>query len=372
MKRYAFAIAFLAALANGQDRRAPGPRATNNDWAITPALTRAVDEGLAWLAADQHPDGHWNQDIGFKLNSNYRVTTKDAPHVGVSALALMSFLAGGHLPGRGPYGDVLNRGLAFVVDSVGENGYITSEDTRMYSHAFATLFLAEIYGMTHRADVRRSLQQSVNLIVDSQNSEGGWRYKPFARESDMSITVCQVLALRSARNVGIYVPHSTIKDAETYVKKSKVDGRIRNRSRRSYGGYVNQGGAFRYQLRSQSRATFPLTAAGVTTLYAAGVYSSPDIDDAFRYLDGQLQAFNNQFRYHYFFYYGHYYAMQAYYIAGGQPWVQYFTTTREVLLGMQQPAGYWVCEPGPGNAFGTAVATLILQIPYQYLPIFQR
>ena len=52
MKRYAFAIAFLAALANGQDR----PRATNNDWAITPALKRAVNEGLAWLAADQHPD----------------------------------------------------------------------------------------------------------------------------------------------------------------------------------------------------------------------------------------------------------------------------------------------------------------------------
>ena len=76
----------------------------------------------------------------------------------------------------------------------------------MYSHAFATLFLAEVYGMVEREDVKRTLQRSVDLIVDSQNAEGGWRYKPFARESDMSITVCQVLALRSARNVGIHVP----------------------------------------------------------------------------------------------------------------------------------------------------------------------
>ena len=188
----------------------------------------------------------------------------------------------------------------------------------------------------------------------------------------MSITVCQVLALRSARNVGIYVPRATIKEAETYVRRSKVESRFRNNRRRRYGGFINEGGAFRYQLRNQSRATFALTAAGVTTLYAAGIYDDADIRDAFKYLDGQLQMFNMQFQHHYFFYYGHYYAMQAYYVAGGQPWVRYFTTMREVLLEMQQGGGEWSCYPGPGDAFATAVATLILQIPYQYLPIFQR
>src|SRR5580765_6743138 len=108
-----------------------------------------------------------------------------------------------------------------------ENGYITRDGTRMYSHAFATLFLAEVYGMTRRADIKRALQRSVNLIVDSQNAEGGWRYKPFQRESDMSITVCQVLALRSARNVGIHVPITTIKNAQQYVYRSGVRGNER-------------------------------------------------------------------------------------------------------------------------------------------------
>jgi hypothetical protein len=247
----------------------------------------------------------------------------------------------------------------------------------MYSHAFATLFLAEIYGMAPgRPDVKNVLQRSVNLIHDSQNAEGGWRYRPFARESDMSITVCQVLALRSARNVGIHVPLSTIRNAQNYVYRSAVrdnePGNFRPYSRRSrFGG--DDGGSFRYQLKPQTRATFPLTAAGVTTLYAAGEYDSPIIRSALDYMDRELLSFNDQNDYgHYFFYYGHYYAVQAYYITGGNQWRRYFSEVKSRLLDMQRQDGSWPNETGPGAAFGTAVATLILQIPYQYLPIFQR
>jgi hypothetical protein len=187
----------------------------------------------------------------------------------------------------------------------------------------------------------------------------------------MSITVCQVLALRSARNVGITVPERTIRDAQRYVRLSAVQrGDYGNR----YGGFspYNEGGAFRYQLRGHSRATFALTAAGVTTLHAAGIYDDPIIDDAFDYLNGRMGEFNSSFRGHYFFYYGHYYAVQAYYTAGGQRFERYFPRLRDLLLSQQQSSGAWPCNTGPGEAFSTAVATLILQIPYQYLPIFQR
>ncbi|MGE0143167.1 MAG: prenyltransferase/squalene oxidase repeat-containing protein [Planctomycetota bacterium] len=340
------------------------------DW-VTPEVRQSVDRGLRYLAERQRADGCWTQDIGFKLNTDYSVMAEDAPHVGVTALALIAFLAGGHLPGRGEYGEVLERGIDYVLSCEQQNGYITDHGSRMYSHAFATLFLAEVYGMTRRADVRRALQASVNIIVDSQNREGGWRYKPFARESDMSITVCQVLALRSARNVGIAVPARTIREAERYVRKSAQPQRT---SRRRGGGMspYNDGGAFTYQLRGHSRATFPLTAAGVTTLHAAGIYDDPIIDEAFEYLDSQMPDFNRYYFGHYFFYYGHYYAMQAYYTAGGDRFKNYFRTTRDLLLRRQQANGSWQCATGPGDVFSTAVATLILQIPYQYLPIFQR
>ncbi|MHC5064767.1 MAG: prenyltransferase/squalene oxidase repeat-containing protein, partial [Planctomycetota bacterium] len=274
--------------------------------------------------------------------------------------------------------DNIDRGLNYILNHIHESGYITDNGSRMYSHAFATLFLAEIYGMTHRRDVRRGLQTSVNLIVDSQNAEGGWRYKPFARESDMSITVCQVLALRSARNVGITVSARTIHEAENYVRKSRMSSRRSGVSRRNRsgwrrrGGYLNEGGAFRYQLRNESRSTVPLTAAGITTLHAAGIYDDPIINQAFDFLDSQLDQFNDYYTGHYFFYYGHYYAVQAYFTAGGRRWLDYFPNIRDRLLRERRPDGSWPCNTGPGEAFATAIATLILQIPYQYLPIFQR
>jgi hypothetical protein len=179
------------------------------------------------------------------------------------------------------------------------------------------------------------------------------------------------LALRSARNVGIHVPITTIRNAQNYVYRSAV--RSNDRVNRWRGGsYGDDGGSFRYQNRDNTRATFPLTAAGVTTLYAAGEYDSPIIRDALDYLDRQLLSFSSENQGHYFFYYGHYYAVQAYYITGDPKWTKYFHTIKGMLLAQQRSNGTWPCDPGPGDAFGTAVATLILQIPLQYLPIFQR
>jgi hypothetical protein len=348
-------------------------RGTSNVGLIDDRLRESVGRGLDWLQAHQHRDGYWAEVVGYKLNTGYEpLDERPLPHVGVTALALMSFLAGGHLPDRGKYGDVLHRGLDFVLSCSQDDGQVTANGTRMYSHAFATLFLAEIYGMVDRPDVKQVLQRSVDLIVDSQNAEGGWRYRPFARESDMSITVCQVLALRSARNVGIHVPISTIRNAQNYVYRSAVRSNDRQFRFRGHGSFGDDGGSFRYQNRENTRATFPLTAAGVTTLYAAGEYDSPIIRDALDYMDRQVDSFSSDWQGHYFFFYGHYYAVQAYYITGDPKWTKYFRTIKELLLQQQLRDGHWPCGIGPGDAFGTAVATLILQIPLQYLPIFQR
>jgi len=365
----AFCLASGAAL-SGQEVL---QRGTSNSQLIDDNLRQAVARGHDWLQAHQHKDGYWAELVGYKLNTGYEtLDDKPLPHVGVTALALMSFLAGGHLPDRGKYGDVLHRGIDFVLSCAQDDGQIAANGTRMYSHAFATLFLAEVYGMVDRPDVKRVLQRSVDLIVDSQNSEGGWRYRPFARESDMSITVCQVLALRSARNVGIHVPIATIRNAQEYVYGSAVRSNDRAYRMHGHGAFGDDGGSFRYQMKENTRATFPLTAAGVTTLYAAGEYDNPVIRDALDYMDRQVEDFSRDWQGHYFFYYGHYYAVQAYYITGDPKWTKYFRLIKGMLLEQQRRDGSWPCRTGPGDAFGTAVATLILQIPLQYLPIFQR
>lgn len=343
---------------------------------VTAEHAAAVERGLAWLAAHQNADGSWNAKIGFKLNNEYS-TTAEGGHVGVTALAGTAFLAGGHTPERGKYADVLSRALDYVLSGVQDDGYVTMNGSRMYSHAFATLFLAEACGMTHRNDVRAKLQKSVDFIVETQNQEGGWRYVPFSPESDMSIVVCQAIALRAARNIGIRVPRSTIDRAARYV----VDSAITEDSQRNlHSFYVDEVGAFNYQRNRGSRSSFPLTAAGVTALHGLGIYSDEAIRRGLDYLRKNLTGFNQTYGRrdggHYFFWYGHYYGVQAMYTAGTafqvNYWEPYFEEVRGELLAMQQPDGSWPNRIGPGPTFGTAMAVLILEIPYRYLPIFQR
>ncbi|MFM7297809.1 MAG: hypothetical protein ACKO4Q_11405, partial [Planctomycetota bacterium] len=140
--------------------------------------------------------------------------------------------------------------------------------------------------------------------------------------------------------------------------------------------YVDEVGAFNYQRNRGSRSSFPLTAAGVTALHGLGIYSDESIRRGLDYLRKNLTGFNQTYGRrdggHYFFWYGHYYGVQAMYTAGADDWESYFATVRDEILRMQQDDGSWPNEVGPGPALGTAAAVLILEIPYRYLPIFQR
>jgi len=355
--------------------QSPAPRGDDStDVVVTKEQEAAVEKGLAWLARTQGPDGSWVSKIGYKLNNGYNYTADDKGHLGVTALAGMAFLAGGHLPGRGQYGPNVERALDFVLAAVQDDGYITYAGSRMYDHAFATLFLAEICGMTHREEVKKRLQKAVDFIVRSQNEEGGWRYEPYATESDMSIVVCQVIALRSARNIGIRVPRATVDRAARYV----VDSAVTRETGFDGPGFamMNEVGTFHYQKEVHSRSSFPLTAAGVTALHGLGIYSDELIKKGLDYLSNNRQEFNQKYgvreKGHYYFWYGHYYGVQAMYTAGSPYWEPYFIDLRQDLLDMQKADGSWPNETGPGPALGTAIGVLILEIPYRFLPIFQR
>ena len=149
---------------------------------VTKEQAQAVERGLAWLSQNQSPNGSWKCKVGYKLNDRTTSTPATPPegHVGVTALAVHG------LPGRRPSTRARRarrrpsmNGLDFVLSCVQEDGYISAVPARACTaHAFATLFLAEIYGMTHRDDVRIKLQKAVDFIVKSQNEQGGWRYEP--------------------------------------------------------------------------------------------------------------------------------------------------------------------------------------------------
>ncbi len=237
------------------------------------------------------------------------------------------------------------------------NGFLHAPDIQihgpMYEHGFATLFLAEVYGMSPSEKLREKLKLAVDLIVTSQNREGGWRYQAVPRDADVSVTVCQIMALRGARNAGLYVPKDTVDDCIEYVKRCQ-----------------NSDGGFRYQLTTLSPSVFARSAAGLVALYSAGIYEGREIDRGLRHLTQYLPR-GEFFRPEPHYYYGHYYAVQAMWQAGDEYWDRWYPAVRDDLIARQDNNGLWD-DNQITSEYATAMACIILQMPNNYLPIFQR
>jgi len=69
--------------------------------------------------------------------------------------------------------------------------------------------------------------------------------------------------------------------------------------------------------------------------------------------------------------YFNFYAAQAMHQVGGEEWRSYYPYLRGKVLEAQQSNGAWNGDH-VGQVYGTALNLLILEIPYKYLPIFQR
>jgi len=233
-----------------------------------------------------------------------------------------------------------------VLRSARPSGYIAVGNSNMYNHGLSSLMLAEVLGETGSQEVRDTLQKAVDLIVNTQNRRGGWRYQPRIADDDLSVTVMQVMALRAARNVGIDVPSETIDRAVAYVKTC-----------------ANQDGGFAYTPGGGSG--FSRTGAGVCSLQVCGHYDAPEIKPGLEYLLAHKDDKSISF-----YYYGLYYSSYGMYQTGGQYWEVWYKDVSRKLLALQKKDGSWRGEAG--SDYGTAVAALVLAIPYRYLPIYQR
>ena len=296
---------------------------------LTPQAEQAIEKGLEFISRTQLGDGSWGK---------YKAAT--------TAVSLMAYMVKGHFPDRPPYGDQMSKGIDFLLqESKKGNGYI---GTSMYEHGLATLALSEAWGMTDREALRDALKDAVGVILRSQNPLGGWRYQPTPTDADISATVMQTIALASAKEAGILVPDAVIQKAIAYVKSCED----------------KQTGGFCYQ--PAGTAGVARTAAGVMSLMICG-----QREDAvtLRGLNWLKKMPPEQFEQaDGFFFYAHYYAVQAMF-QGGDEWYQkWYPRIRESVLAKQAPDGSWP----EANEVGTPFAILILGVPYRYLPIYQR
>ncbi len=312
------------------------------------AKTEAViKSGLKFLASKQQPNGAWGtQDEELRHQ------------VAMTGYVLMAFQAAGQLPGEGEFGKAVQQGVQFLLDSTAADGLIGNRNNGqyMYNHGIAAIALGEIYGQTRSPAMRSKLDRIVKVILSSQNNEGGWRYRPVARDADISVTVLQVVALRAAKNGGLDVPQKTIDNAVRYVRSC----------------YHEKSGGFCYQ--PQREPGYARTAAAIYSLQVCGIYDDPMVKAGSKYLMGIPR--NNQD----WFTYGNFYAAPAQYMVGGETWAKYYSGTKETLMQNVTTRGdvsWW--EPtldqgrmGVGQVYCTAVYTMILAMPYHYIPLYQR
>jgi hypothetical protein len=326
----------------------------------------AIDRGLNYLAQAQNSDGSFAE----------RASGTSAGITGLCGLAL---LGAGHQPGRGKFARQVSRAVDYALDLARGNtpGFLTAgggpitrlgnQPSAMYSHGFMSLFLAEVCGMLpdpqRQKKVRALLEQATAFSVAAQNKEGGWRYEPRAAYADVSVTVAIMMALRAARNAGVFVRKNVIRDGSRYIRECQMP----------------DGGFSYFRSQNQGFSAFARTAAAIVGLYSASVPEDEEVNAkaiqrGLRYLQQFTpgRQFNQREIPPQHYYYGQYYAALAMWTAGGDYWRTWFPAIRDELLNRaRNSSGIW-SDQYHGSAYATAMSLIILQLPNNYLPILQK
>jgi hypothetical protein len=292
----------------------------------------------------------------------------------MTSLAILALASLGHQPADPtPEGQCMRKALDFVLrpDAQEKDGYFGQNDgSRMYGHGITTLMLSEMLGMGADAaqddSIREKCRLAVSLILRAQKMPkndqniGGWRYSPDAGDSDLSVTVWQTMALRSARNAGLDVPKQAIDDAVKYIRMLYQGDRDNRRAMSNSG--------FGYQNRGNEIST---TAEGLLAMQVCGQYESEEVrgaaDRLFR--DGIGQGTR-------WFFYATYYYSQGMYQCGGKYAEEGNRLVPALLLPLQSREGWWEGMNGEerqgGRVYATSMAILSLSVKDHYLPIYQR
>ncbi len=345
---------------------AQNPPAVSSDWEVTPESELALERGLAWLARNQGATGNWESN-----------------DLGLVSLGAMAFLSAGHMPGRGKYGETVDRALGYVIKNMKPSGMLNIADAQrdMYNHGLAAFVLGQAYGMTDDPQLGRVLDKALKLIASTQCEDGGWDYRAKRQERghDLSLVVMQAKALRSAVDTGFEVRGDVIRSAIRSVREHyKANNNTRGFDERAKDGP----GQFTYD---GNRGTLAMAACGVVCLQEFGQYDDWRIAKNLEVIADEVRRLktpkgNGEVP---FDAYTAYYVGQALYQVGGPAWRESYPILRDQLVQSQLRRPENPGEDGswrdtrwvhgkPGHLYGTSVGCFILSMPNRYLPILQE
>ena len=322
----------------------------------------AVDAALLWLVRNQERDGRWSAQRhhagrGGFVEGQLRQTTGIRADTGVTGLALLALLGGGHTHERGPYKQHVQAGLEYLRKQQQANGNLAGPAgsfAQMYCHGIATLAVCEAYGMTKDARLEPVARRAVEYTVRSQHqTTGGWRYYP-GDPGDTSQFGWQLMVVESAREAGIFVPEKTRWLTRRFLSL------VTSGTHRGLAAY-----------RPGKAPTPAMTAEALACRAFQGSVDRQLRDEAAQFII--RHAPNNQYRNFYFWYYG----TLALYQTDSEHWSTWNAALHRALIPTQRRdgrlAGSWdtdtVWGGCGGRVYTTAIAALCLEVYYRYVPV---
>lgn len=317
----------------------------------------AVALALQWIAKHQDTrDGGWNFDhrIGPGVRLSDHPGNLTTARNGATAMAVLPFLGSGQTHVEGSYKPTVKAGLYYLMTHMKNDGSMFEGGGSMYSHGLGAITLCEAYAMTHDKALMAPAQASINFIVYAQDPVGGgWRYQP-KQPGDTSVVGWQLMALKSGHMAYLAVPPQTVKGCIRFLDGVQADS----------------GSGYGYTTPGRGQAT---TAVGLLCrMYLGWKKDNGALQRGVEYLSKTGPSKTNM--------YYNYYATQVMRQYGGEPWEKWNNFMRDYLVSTQEKqgpaAGSWYFNGGHGaerggRLYNTSLATMILEVYYRHMPIYQ-
>jgi hypothetical protein len=344
----------------------------------SPGSEQAVERALDWLARHQDSDGRWDgatarYEDGTVVKGDDDYTVHCPPgetcfgeclyweaDTALTGLSLLAYLGSGYTQADGKYAETVAKGLDFLLLQQRSDGDLRgrSRAVGLYCHSMATLALCEAYALTGEERLRDPVERAVAFLVSARARDGlAWRYAPGAPVGDTSVLGWVVMALKSAKVVGIPVSASVRTGTLTWLNRVASG---------------SQQGLARYQPNEPVTPT--MTAEAWVCRQFLGVGGpGPASSEAADYL---LVHSPNHDPYNLYFWY---YGTLAMYQHGGDSWTRWNTEVRDQVVRRQQTSGHKAGSWDPddslygakgGRIYCTALATLTLEVYYRFLRLY--
>jgi hypothetical protein len=172
----------------------------------------AVGSALLWLARNQNPDGSWGSEP-------VTVGGRTIGRTGITALALLSLLGAGYsqlsvdeYDGDKKIGEVVKKGLLWVIEDQRADGTFRSGFDAGFDQALATFALSEAYGMTGSQPLKEPTERAAAAMFRMQDATGSW--------GGPEQTAWAVQALYSLQLDELSVPWEVGERAKDYVERT--------------------------------------------------------------------------------------------------------------------------------------------------------